>query len=423
MESIYYKKLFEVRVLHEYYLSQDSASPFFSLPDAARESILQSKLFHNQYDIHQDLSIAPSAACAKLLRHYHIRFVPQKTGFFAGIRVNPDGAAFRPYIPLEQELACEFTLQIRNPYFFNFTNARLRANVPARYLFTNSDPGGTKTFPSLSEPVASFTPGTFYEMGELSTAGADVREAVVSTSNNQNANWRKTASRNVASESDRLLLPMQFRYTFGAAANVQQASFALKQNGNTVKTIEKSGTGNLESALLDFRTDGADPPLETAAGPYVLEVSGDNGYIDNRNIYLSHALYDSSSFGAVIIYNSSSSQAFSVLTPAGNLKVPHPVFEVRLKSRITYWRYKSETGKTLATTPKTSPYLSAENGALRSISPLPMLSNPIEFRDANPVTPRVFLPNPPDKSLRIENNGLFYSDIYLSKIKDLITEA
>ena len=105
------------------------------------------------------------------------------------------------------------------------------------------------------------------------------------------------------------------------------------------------------------------------------------------------------------------------------MKVPHPVFEVRLKSRITYWRYKSETGKTLATTPKTSPYLSAENGALRSISPLPMLSNPIEFRDANPATPRVFLPNPPDNSLRIENNGLFYSDIYLSKIKDLITEA
>jgi hypothetical protein len=423
MEDIYYKKLFEVRVLHEYYLSNDSASPYFALPDAERDSILQRKLLHHQYDIRQDLSIAPSASCEKLLRRNHIRFVPQKTGFFAGIRVNPDGAAFSPFIPLEQELAFEFTLQIRNPAFCNFTNSRLRSNVPALYLFTNSDSGGTKTFPSLSEPVAPFTPGTFYEMGELTTSGADVREALVSTSNNQNANWRKIASRGLVSESDRLLLPMRFRYTFGTAANVQQASFTLKQNGNTIKTINKAGIESLESVLLDFQTGGADPPAEIAAGPYVLEVTGNNGYQENRKVYLNHALYHRSTFGAILLYNSSAASPFSLLTPTGNLKVPHPVFEVRLKNRITYWRYKSEQGKSLAVTPKTSPYLSVENGALRSIHPLPMLSTPVEFKDETAAAPKVFLPNPSGNALRIEPNGLVYSDIYLSKIKDLIAEA
>jgi hypothetical protein len=76
----------------------------------------------------------------------------------------------------------------------------------------------------------------------------------------------------------------------------------------------------------------------------------------------------------------------------------------------------------LKATDKTSPYLIAENGILKSVRPLPMNARPLEFMDENLVNPGVFLPNPPDQSLRVENNGMIYSDIYVSGIKDLIVE-
>ncbi|WP_162054739.1 hypothetical protein [Pontibacter pamirensis] len=423
MDGIYYKKLFEVRVLHEYYLSEDTAFPYFALPEAERKSILQNRMFHKQYDINQDISILPSEDCKKLFRDYHIRFVPQKTGFFAGIRINAGGPDFTPFIPQHQELLFSFELRIRNPYIINFTNIRLQPVVPAQYLFSNADPGGTKTSPSLSEPVAPFKSGTFYEMGELARSGADIREAIVRTNSNQNTDWRKINSQDVANESDRLLLPMQFRYAFDKNKNVTQASFTLKQNANTIKTIAIAGAGKLENVYLDFRTNSSSPPQETANGFYDLEVSGDNGYQDKRKLYLHNELYNTRNFGAIVIQNSSSGSDFSIFTHTGKLKVPHPVFEVRLKSRITYWRYKSEQGKSFTVTPKTSPYLSAENGALRSIHPIPMLSTPVEFKDETAAAPKIFLPNPSGNTLRIEPNGLVYSDIYLSKIKDLIAEA
>ena len=105
----------------------------------------------------------------------------------------------------------------------------------------------------------------------------------------------------------------------------------------------------------------------------------------------------------------------------GATTVPHPVFEIRLKSRKTIWRYVSRSGKKLSPTALSLPYLDELAGVLYSKSIRPLLASPINFESENPIIDTIFLPNPASNSIQSDEAG-FYSNIYVSKIKSLINE-
>ena len=98
LPTVYFKKLVEVRVLHDYYLNSDKNPEYFSLNDANRALILDTKINNDQYDIWADLFIEPTPETQKTMDGCHIRFVRQKTGFILGIRVKPDSNLNNPFI-------------------------------------------------------------------------------------------------------------------------------------------------------------------------------------------------------------------------------------------------------------------------------------------------------------------------------------
>ena len=421
--TIRFERLFEVHILHEFYLNNDNKRSYFSLDDNTRAAYLNELLYSDRYDIWKDISVEPSCETGKMLEDQHLRFVRTKTGFMIGTRVKYLVDKPYPFITAAPDAPFTFRIRINNPFFRNFSNLSLNTTLPSLYFFSNSNREGTKVFPSLSLPIEEFRSNKTYEQGEVIRTGNDILEAITRTSSSDAVNWRKITARGIAHEGDRILLPMRFRYTFESNSDVRQAVFTLKTiDGSGIKTIAVSGVEKLQQVPLDFRVDDSSARQEIKKGVYNLEITGDNGYQRQEKIILNPEQYNTRDLGMVEINYTAGDTGYDLLETDGSLKQFHPVFEIRLKSRITFWRYRSNSGLRLTATAKTSPFLTAENGALKSVMPVPMNAMPMEFLDEDPLIPGVFLPNPPGHSLRMEQNGMIYSDIYISGIKDLIVE-
>lgn len=443
MGLILVRKLFEVRILHEYYLSKPEGGSFFELPPAEQEVLLKSRLFYGQYGLMKDLLINPTQECAHKLRANKLFFARTALGFVVGIEVEArkinDGAGglkevYRPRQPVDPYLALEFSINNSNPYFATITNGRFRNTAPARYYFSNRDSGSLKSPPAISRPLPGFLPGRLYEMGEMSKIDGLGKEALKVTSSDNPSDWADVAAQGVVNEQDRLLLPRAFTYSFNRSG-VTSAEFVLKnQDGSEVKRIAFGGGGGLANVRLDFRTkgfDGGQAAEEISSGFYILEASGSSNYQEILPVYLNDSLYQRSNWGAIEVSFQPGRPEFGLFTPDGDLIIEkqsngsfnpsHPRFELRIRARKTIWRYKSILGKTLKKDVKNVTSLNETGGHLVARSPRAFSASPITFTALDQLNQQqdVFLPMPAADSLR-EEAGQFYSDIYISYVKDII---
>lgn len=432
MSSIIYKRLFEVKFLHEYYLSESVANNYFGLPQDQRESILKDKIANDGYDIWKDLMISPTEWTKQKFRGHHFRFIATKTGFFVAIKVrsvlNDTGVEeFFPMIKVPSGMKMDFNITIKNPYFKNYSNLNLSPSLPAIYYFDNKNPNADKVYPTLSTPVESYQPGKFYEMGELATISTNLRLAVTRTNSSASTNWQDVQGDGFVHEGERIAVPYRFSYKFPAAVSSVEVHL-LDASGSTVKTLNLSSSQPKTGYSLDLRFD--DNGKKVAEGLYTLEVIGDGSVVGQRSIFLSGESYPVNGLGIVRIFTESSDQDYQLFQSSGALVTQrtdgqitklHPVFEIRLKSRQTIWRYRSTTGKNLSTTLLSDPYLEEDAGVLNSRLARPLLATPTFFENNDPSIDSIFLPNPPDHSFSSDGARL-YSNIYVSKIKNLINE-
>ncbi|MCB0483403.1 MAG: hypothetical protein KDC37_02460, partial [Flavobacteriales bacterium] len=134
MADILFKRLFEVRILHGYFLdhwfadSDDKPDLFQAYRDDAASTGNAKRAFvlENKYNILRHLNIEPTAKTAKLLDGLRMRWRPIPTGFMAGIEVSRTQAgAFFPKISLPMDTVWSFVLRLRNAHFYNITNHAL----------------------------------------------------------------------------------------------------------------------------------------------------------------------------------------------------------------------------------------------------------------------------------------------------------
>ncbi len=439
MGLIIFKRLFEVRVLHEFHLAQNNETSFFALSEADRIQKLNDILIRGSYDIRRDLLIQPTGPCEELLKNYRMRFIPTASGFFVASEVNVSTGGggqevYAPAVPLSEGVEWSFGVQIKGPQFRNFTNGPFSSPLPLRYLFTNDNTEGNKVLPSLSLPVPVFEENVTYDMGELILLDEKLVQAQEQTGDALTG-WKElTEDHRWASTSDRMLLPMRFGYTV-SGAGVISAEFILKDStGTEISRIssldpdvkkQQTDSGDLLEVDLDFSTylDTAEEVKDLADGFYQLEVLEAGGINNEWNLYLSDELYNGNSFGGIIIYSTGSDPAsrvidddgFLVRTAAGT----HPIFEVRLKNRITYWRYNSINQQKLEAKNKAVDFLeepAAEN-YLVTKDPKSLQQNPLHFEGGGD---KLFLPNPGNTGIRPEKDGRVYSDIFISEVEGLI---
>jgi hypothetical protein len=435
MATIHYKRLFEVRILHDYFLARPDLTSIYALNANDKLEFLNRRILNNQYMIWNYLDLIPSEETRNVMANYHIRLALLPAGFMVGIQVRPqlNGAGeekYLPFIPIDDSIRLGFNLEVKSTDFKNITNLKINHSDPAHYYFSNSNEDNSKIFPSLSLPVKDFQTGNIYETGELAILGGILREAREETSSPAPAFWRPVEGSGLASEQDRIVLPKLFSYRFPVPVNA--AEFSLKKSdGSLVKSSSVSGTGTFRSTSLNFRqtTPGSgESPENIPDDLYRLEVSTDM-FNETRNIYMSDDLYRRTNIAAIVIESGIDDPEFKVLNNDGTLVTkkkadgsidPHPVFEIRFKRRSTYWRYRSDSGESLKTTVKTALFLDEDNGHLVTKELRPLSFYATRFEDpAAPADPGFHLPVPGATSITREMKRLF-SDVYVSPVKGLI---
>lgn len=352
---ISYQRLFEVRLLHEYYLLSNDEPSFFNLSLTDRNALLRQRILKNQYRLNRDIEVIPDAATESLFKALNWHFIPTATGFAVAVRTKTEtinGADIEmPFssLPLPAP-PMYFHLQARNVGFKNYTfNYLVKSPLPLTYYFSNRPETVHDTdFATLSLPVSPFVIGKNYEMGDIAQIGPDIQEAPANI--NSSIGWFTVLGKGWVNENDRICLSKIFRYRFPMGNAATEAVFRLKSADNSIelKAITSKSTTPLRDVSLDFssRKNPQNIEVDIPDGLYLLDIEvGSTTF--TQPLFLSN-VYRMQAFGLIHINANQSDAIYSVLNSDGSIRNVnpdalgermHPIFEVRLRSRKTYWRY------------------------------------------------------------------------------------
>ncbi|MEO8568605.1 MAG: hypothetical protein ABI419_05705 [Ginsengibacter sp.] len=385
--SFIYKTLFEVKLIHEYFFTDINGETIFAQPNQSdRLNLLLNEYSGDRQSINEDLLFEFPKDLLSIYKDYEIKLIPSWSGCKIAIRVNQKFLADNTLVyealhTLPDNFDINILISKKNNLIESYTNSPLSRPVQSMYFFTNETALSPKTFPFLTADISAFDSSRIYQQGELASFGvSDIREFYKDDIGDQ---WISVAGNSFASENDQLLAPLKFYYSFDAGSSITDAEFVLKdKNGNSLKTITAHNNDFIQKVLLDF-SDQAD--VISIPGSFQfpdiifsLDVSASNGLLKTHSIIFSDQLYGRENWGVINIKPSVSNTSFNLVGIDGFLikrKSPAgvwdeaPIFEIPVKSRFTFWRFKNVKGKELKLDVLHTDYLFKEDKNLLSIQP------------------------------------------------------
>jgi len=368
--QVIYKILFEVRLLHEFFLTRSDGSSIFDVtPAPARDAFLQDFSNRSQRSVNSDIDYIIPDISQRLLNNYRLKLIPTYSGFKIAIAVDPTTDSgkigYKPVAPLPPGLNIPILLVRSNTEFDRYTNGRFKQIFDSIYYLSNDNSSGAngntvRTFPFLTCAIPVQSDTTAYEQGELSQSAGTVNAFYLDAGGVNK--FAPVTGKNFLNENDRNLVAASFEYYFLPADNVKTATFIITGKDNKVvyKTTIKSDSP-LQTHLLqvDQRSVNAIPSTQLAASyVYTLAVTGDNGYNKSYNIiFLNETLNSLAAWGMINIVNQPGSSPYSIIDGKGMLiarynpdkttVIAPPVFEICIKSRFSFWRYSNDEGSPL----------------------------------------------------------------------------
>ena len=361
--QVIYKILFEVRLLHEFYLTRSDGSSIFDGPSAAdRDAFLQDFSNSSQRSISTDIDYIIPAPSQRLFKNHRLKLVRTYSGFKIAIAVNrtiDNGQiAWQPVAPLPPDLSIPILLVRTNSDFDRYTNRRLSPTLSSLYYISNDNAAGTgiKTFPFLTNAIPARSNTAAYEQGELSRSFGVVSAFYLDSDGI--AKFAPVAGNNFLTEADRNLVTPSFQYYFREADNVVNAVFTLKdRNNRTIYTTSVSSDTPLQTVSLRVDAGAINTVPATVAEDatvYTLSVKGSNKYKKvQKLVFLREDLASVGAWGMINIFNQPGNKTYSLIDDKGllfsrydpqdgTMTVAPPLFEVWIKSRFSFWRYSND---------------------------------------------------------------------------------
>ncbi|MEM6346560.1 MAG: hypothetical protein AAF927_21915 [Bacteroidota bacterium] len=452
--GINYKRLLEVHILQEYFLKAKDEEDVFGMGQDELETLLAEKIKRQKYNVHNEFLIEPNASSKERMQRQNIEMLLTPLGFFLGLRVEDqageDGLMrYSPSIPLPVDTDLVFSLSPqRLSNMRSFTQQRLDRRLPAIYYFSNLSENDLLFPAGKLAPALSLTPlaedaldRTDFLMGELALRNDKLQEAIVNLPT-RDTDWQDIDGQGLVNERDRRLLPTVFEYQFFSTDKINQFKHVLKDAaGVTISESYQSQTKAFIRLQIDLRPKNeAGEILSLTPGHYVLELtaweSNTERWQSKREVVVNDDLYDPRAWGVLHFQPSSGNASFDLLRPDdllvtekvnGKTTVSHPTFELRLRSRLSWWRYQKPSGFSEKEINKTDKYLEVVSSegtsdilTLVSKQPhrLSVLWRQISF-------PRVIglgfakVPLPGPENLVPEPEKM-YADVYVSEVQPLI---
>ncbi len=358
MVTIEYKILFEVRLLHDYYLADRAGNSFFSLEENAKNALLEKKLKKEKYDIYTDFELLLSQNDQVFFRNHKMKLVKTKLGFFVGIEVDSEKSGggkqiYRPRISIREDAKLNIGLGLKNPQFQNITNLPLTSNEDSMLHFTNT---GKKTKNILSTPIAIIKNGQNYKMGDLGKKGNFIFKAIADN-NGESQFWLRISGNGYVHQADLFLIR-------------QEAWF--------------------RDWLMDLGTSRSSPyamlSVNLNSENQELSPIKENGYLTTEFL-------------------------------PSKKRPHHPIYELRFLGRSTYWRYKKAGGFSSAERSLINEHagdlLHYENGDYITKIPY-FLTAEMPYLDSNGFR----LPSAKPYAIKFENEKV-YSDIFFNDINPI----
>src|SRR5687768_10034461 len=325
--ALIYKTLFEIKLLHEYFLTRKDGTTIFSEPDQpARLAYLREEFSRDQEPVNLDVDFDFPESLRARYESLSLKLLPTYSGCRVVIRVlaktlTDQSLVFEPAVSLHPDEDIVILIKRKTLTFDVYTNSRVRRSLPATYLFLNADVPGPKTFPFLTNGVPLQDTTFAYEQGELSLSGTTTQEYYRQGGADV---WHDVTGDAFANESDRVLLPASFQYYFPNTTNLTQASFVLTDsNGEEVVNIDKSDASGLRQKVgLDFSGKIKTIPFTGTSFKdvtYTLTVTGSNGLAAKHTIVFSNVLTSENPWGVIVLRPEVTNTDFNLLSNDGFL--------------------------------------------------------------------------------------------------------
>ena len=427
--SILFKTLFEVKVLHEFYLTNPVGDTIFSIPSQQdRLQFLKDEYNAERASVNDILEFAFPETLKETYKNYNLKLMATYSGFKVGIRVTqkkiPDGSlVYEPFVPLPVKFGINVLLLKNGNAIDLITNKRMAAAIPGAYLFSNDTIAGNPTFPFLSGAVPSVLGGYDYEQGELASFGAGNIAGFYK--DDVGEQWNSFEGTDFVNENDRLLLPLRFYYSFPEGSNITQATFTLNNKaGETVWSFQSGSSTTMNKCLVDLSAmqDILTAPVAENLQDFVfqLAVNGNDGYSNTHSMVCNDSFYTSDLWGMVSVQPKTFDTDFDLFSYDGYLKKMQDaagvwtddlVFEIPVKSRFVYWRYINNKEKKLVINdPTVGLYLSEYEDKLLTKRPVSITQSFFSLKEAGGTGEKYF-PNPVPGDLKKDDKDRLCYDV------------
>lgn len=344
-----YKIIFEVQILHEYFLNKGEKL-FDQLTESEKVGVIK------RYDVNEIFDIQPTAECLKQLKKYHLVFKKSKTGFFVVAEVKHLKQApvkphsYIPIIPFDEAFKLTFSIKSTDPYFYSYTVLPFENAISQVYFFSNRAGTNGATYPALSLPIGEYTIKKAYRAGDFVLSNNKLYEARINMTAANNSsfktkNWKEVDKKDYVNERDKIVRKSGFYDYIFSQPGITHAQFMIQDYDG--KTLLKE-----EIELKDGHTfTGYNILLSSlSSGFYRLTVEGNDDYQEKINFYFEKSLTPRNIFGIIeinhlpnnakedyqLINSDKNNEMVYPLSPEDSRK---PVYQLLFKNRSTIWRY------------------------------------------------------------------------------------
>lgn len=333
--TIAYEILFEVKILHHYFLNRAQVV-FDRIPLAERAALMLS------YDCREFVEIRPTPSCEQMLRSHRCLFKLTASGFVVALRAeeDPDDPQKRlPFVPFDEDDVFDFTMQATDVNFWNYTALPFTGNSGRMFVFGNRQGTAPLLFPWLTVSPPAFQAGSEYLPGDmLGNKAVDPAKLFIAKVRTKK---KTTVASDWLEEKKTEGFPM---YYAGGVDRMpvwkDHVNYCPDVSGLAPEMKLVSETG--KEFTVPFETLPGDRPLfqldlsRFPEGIYTLHAqSASPAWADEIRFFLHHGR----EIPFAMIHLAVKSNVNGYRMTGDNHELRSPVYEIRFRNRATHWRY------------------------------------------------------------------------------------